>query len=224
MAFCPNCGKSVGEQAPKCASCGKALEQQPGGKGGRFKGTMLMTPAAVPAGMQLPAKKPEPGAPRSAPAATPAATAQVAAPVPAGSSAPSPAPGNLKATMLGTGGAGGLAPPASGPPAGSAPQPAAAPAPTEAAPGSPPEQSPAADALADTAPHPKGGDDDSQRFLVGDPMAPPADQPSETGRRQAYITPTSAGSGAGMLILVALLGVAAIAAVGYFAARKMGLL
>lgn len=48
MSFCPECGKAVGPNAAKCASCGFALPEaeKPGG-GARFKGTMMMAAPAV---------------------------------------------------------------------------------------------------------------------------------------------------------------------------------
>src|SRR5689334_10171320 len=103
MAFCPNCGKQVTEQASKCLSCGHELEAK--AKSARFKGTMMMSPAAV-ATPQAPATaSPEP--PKPAPAPAPAAAPAAASPARGPASASSKV---MKATMLGTGGAG-LAPP-----------------------------------------------------------------------------------------------------------------
>jgi hypothetical protein len=135
--------------------------------------------------------------------------------------------------MLGTGGAalppGGLAPP---PAAGGGAVPAAPPAAGEApAAGS----APAPDAgLADTAPQPSkpaptpaagsGDEDDSKRFLVGDPMAPRPEARSTPRRGYAPVIPERGDTSTGLVVGVAVGGMLAIAAAGYFAARFMGLL
>ena len=79
MAFCPHCGKSVAEQAVKCLSCGGELEAK--GKPARFKGTMIMQPAAAPA------------APAAAAPAAPAPPPAVVAPPSV--STPAPASGGV---------------------------------------------------------------------------------------------------------------------------------
>src|SRR6185436_1842345 len=79
MAFCPHCGKSVTDQASKCLACGKEFE--PRAKAARCKGTMMMTPAAIPTPKAAPAEPAkEPPKPAAAPAPTPAAPAAAAAP------------------------------------------------------------------------------------------------------------------------------------------------
>lgn len=51
MAFCPNCGKRIEDDATKCASCGNevapAAKPAQGGGGAKFKGTMMMPGAAA---------------------------------------------------------------------------------------------------------------------------------------------------------------------------------
>src|SRR5262249_13833648 len=122
MAFCPHCGKQVGEQAIKCIACGKEIE--PKSKGARFKGTMMMSPGA--------------GAAPAAPAPAPDPPNPAEAPKPAAAPAPQPMPRApsskvMKATMLGTGGPG-LAPPPGLRPTPQAPVAPAAAAPAAAAP------------------------------------------------------------------------------------------
>ena len=236
MAFCPNCGKPVTEQASKCLACGQEFE--PRAKAARFKGTMMMTPASAP---QAAAAQSPP------PAAKPAAPAAVQQPPPAAAPAArtaTPGPSKVaKVTMLGTGGMGiapQLAPP--GPATAAAPQ-----APPPAAGTAQPPASSSASAKADSpaaalseppAPSTREtpGDvgarpaatsnqrEDSQRFLAGDPMAP-----SPTGQRARRMTPQPGGSmysahRAGVMVAVGLIGMLVIAGVGYFAARFMGLI
>jgi hypothetical protein len=149
--------------------------------------------------------------------------------------------------MLGTGGLGFAPPAASGakpgapaqpPPAAGAgaplakPQPTA-PAPVPAAPQNPPARSPAALDADGGAPEREvqpaaGGQepaaDDSQRFLVGDPMAPaPA---AQRGARRAAREDSEASvpvQRTSVLLVIGLIGMALIAAVGYATARFMGL-
>jgi hypothetical protein len=108
MAFCPECGKSVTAEASKCASCGRALEAKPAAAksgAGRFKGTMMMTPASAVA--KPAAEKPAAETAAAAPLTT--ATAPAAPPTAAAPAVKSQA----KATMIGTGlgaAAGGPAP------------------------------------------------------------------------------------------------------------------
>jgi predicted RNA-binding Zn-ribbon protein involved in translation (DUF1610 family) len=232
MAFCPNCGKQVTEQASKCISCGKDLD--PKAKAARFKGTMMMSPAAGPA-VAAPA-----GGNAKAPEAPKPAPAPVAAVAPA-PKAPTPGPSKvMKATMLGTGGAGLAPPPAKAravttpnAPAQAAPPPAAgaaaaAPAasaqraPTEVErsvtkPGAPaPVNAPFADEATDP--------EDSQRFLVGDPMAPahPAARATSRGERDSAQDELPVRR-TGQLLALGLGGLMVIAVVGYLAARFMGL-
>jgi hypothetical protein len=249
MAFCPHCGKSVTDQASKCLACGKEFE--PRAKGARFKGTMMMSPGTAAA---LPQRPVTPAGGTEQPAAAAPAPAPVAQPAPA-PRAPTPAPSKVgKATMLGTGGAG-LAPPPGRPSAQQgampkAPPPAAA-APAAPAPiAAPPPAAIAASAsdegdpaLADTKRRPtepavaaaaaaeSTEREDSQRFLVGDPMAPSGSS-AQTGGRSARRSSTeepvipgvNAPGTTGKLIGVAIGGIVAIALVGYLAARFMGLL
>jgi hypothetical protein len=235
MAFCPHCGKSVTDQASKCLACGEEFE--PRAKAARFKGTMMMSPGA--AGV-LPLKPAAP-APSTEPTATPPAAAiapPAAQPAPR---APTPAPSKVgKHTMLGTGGAG-LAPPIGRPSAQQAAMPKAPP-PAAAKPAAappPPAASAAAEddmALAATTrqrSEPSGdaatddaGGEDSQRFLVGDPMAPSPQAAGRSGRRSAQ-DPTIPGlnaPSAGKLLAIAIGGMLGIAIVGYATARYMGLL
>jgi hypothetical protein len=220
MAFCPNCGKPVTEQASKCLACGQEFE--PRAKSARFKGTMMMTPATAP--------QPPAAATPAAPAAPPAAAKPQPSPA-AAAPAPRPtAPGPskvAKATMLGTGGLG-FAPPAglgAKPGAPVQPPPAAgAGAPLARPQAAAPEPAPAAPQV-----QPAGGGqdpaaDDSQRFLVGDPMAPaPAAQRGarragrEDGEGNVPVQRTT------LLLVIGVIGMAVIAAVGYATARFMGL-
>jgi hypothetical protein len=236
MAFCPHCGKSVTDQASKCLACGKEFE--PRAKAARMKGTMMMTPAVRP---QIPAAPaPEPAAPAKA---SPAAAAP-AAPLAAAPRPTTPGPSKVaKVTMLGTGGMG-LAPPRPAGAPGSGPKPpppaaAAAPAPAATpASAAPAQQAPSAAAAPEPAtpdraipdePSSPAAREDSQRFLVGDPMAPtggPAGSTARTGKRVSgdavqdqvpqHKTP--------LIIGVAMAGMAVIAAIGYATARLMGLL
>jgi hypothetical protein len=228
MAFCPQCGKSVTDQASKCLACGSEFE--PRAKGARFKGTMMMSPGAAASVPQRPAT-PAAGTEQPAAAAVPPPPAPQPAP-----RAPTPAPSKVgKATMLGTGGAG-LAPPIGRPSAQSAaalpkaPPPAAA-APAAAAPAARDESDPALAATTrqQTDASIAGTErEDSKRLLVGDPMAqaPSAQTGGRAARRasdEAAIPGVNAPS-AGKLLGVAIGGVVLIALVGYLAARYMGLL
>jgi hypothetical protein len=79
MAFCPDCGKPYPDQATKCGSCGKELPaaaKKP--VGGKFKGTMLMTPAAGKQFAGAGAVAQPPGGPPVQPAQTPAPVPQPA--------------------------------------------------------------------------------------------------------------------------------------------------
>jgi hypothetical protein len=230
MAFCPNCGKAATEQATKCVACGQEFEGK--AKPARFKGTMMMAPGTAPAEVKA--------ALEAAPPAEPPAAAPVAAAPPPAAAAAAPKaslPGGshqLKATMLGTGGAG-FAPPR--PSAAAGAKPALPEAPPPAASIDPPAPAPvrphAPDALADTTRRPAepplaAGDkaDDSQRFLVGDPMAPAHAAPRMTdahsGRDAApkASMPTSIRT----VLAVGVGGILAILIVGYCAARYLGLL
>jgi hypothetical protein len=230
MAFCPHCGKSVAEQAVKCLSCGGELEAK--GKPARFKGTMIMQPAASPAAAAAPAPAP-------APVAAPIAAPPAAASTPGMAVPTKPAPSKAKHTMIGTGGAG-LGPAmladfkkAQAAVAASAPPPP----PAGALPGEPRLTDPA---LADTArnqgndsakPGPATPDDDgddasSQRMLAGDPMAE-----KTAPKREFRPTPRPGdlpnvvqGSSSKPVIVIAVIGVLLIAIAGYVAARLMGLL
>jgi hypothetical protein len=238
MAFCPHCGKSVTEQASKCLACGQEFE--PRAKAARFKGTMMMQPGAASAAQAAGAAKPAPAAKPVEPA-KPAAAAG-AAPM----RAPTPAPSKVgKGTMLGTGGAG-LAPPPGRPSAQSA-QPAVAKPPPAAgvparatAPGAaPPPKAKAPEpdlALAQTArmqtepeldtPSGPPGPEDSQRFLVGDPMAPAAT--TSTGKMRtasrSFRLETTDQPKTGTLITIGVAGMLLIAGVGYATAKYLGLL
>lgn len=241
MAFCPHCGKSVGEQATRCAACGGELEAR--GKPARFKGTMMMSPGTAPliqpphAG-QPPATAPTPAAP--APASPVAATLPMPAVGPIAEAAAALAAGKkpsaLKATMLGTGdGLGGIAqslgamqpqqPPAPAPaPVAAAPAPAPAPAPTPAPLAEPaaapaPQAQPAATTRREVAAH----DDDSKRFLVGDPMAPAGAPPISRPQRVSRLSQDIPKDRSAMYIAVGVVGVCVIAALGYLAARLLGL-
>jgi hypothetical protein len=236
MAFCPNCGKPVTEQASKCLAC--AQEFEPRAKAARFKGTMMMTPANAPQAATAP---PATAAPAAAPAPQPAPPA--ATPATPAARATTPGPSKVaKVTMLGTGGMGiapRLAPPgpapvvapqAPPPAAGMAQPPASSMELASTSPPPPPSPAPAApvihDAPADAGVRSGAANqrEDSQRFLAGDPMAP-----SQTGQRARRMTPEPGGSAysgqrAGVLVVVGLIGMLVIAGVGYFAARFMGLI
>jgi predicted RNA-binding Zn-ribbon protein involved in translation (DUF1610 family) len=252
MAFCPHCGKQVTEQASKCISCGNDLD--PKAKAARFKGTMMMTPATGPG-----ATAPKPA--MDAVAKAPEAPAKAAAPPPAAAAPKAPTPGPskvMKATMLGTGGAG-LAPPMATPravttpnaPAQVAPPPAAravttpnvpaqiAPPPAATAPvfaptPSPQEKPALAEPAVEKPSAPKPTDvpfadertdpDDSQRFLVGDPMAPAQPAPRVTGRGGRDSDQDQLPlQNTGRLLALGAAGLFVIALVGYLAARFMGL-
>ena len=232
MAFCPHCGKSVAEQAVKCLSCGGELEAK--GKPARFKGTMIMQPAAAPA---APAAVAAPAAP--APVAAPPSVS-TPAPASGGVAVPSKvAPSKAKHTMIGTGGAGlgpamladfkkaqaataASAPP---PPAGSLPgAPLGAPLGTDDGPRM------TDPALADTArdpakssmPAPADDADAEQPGLAGDPMAErPIARRERAGQTTARVVH---GSSSKTVVLTAVVGVLLIALAGYVAARVMGLL
>jgi hypothetical protein len=66
--------------------------------------------------------------------------------------------------------------------------------------------------------------EDSQRLLLGDPMAPA--QPAPRVRRFTPEPSDSAykGQRAGLLVSIGLVGMLVIAAVGYFTARFLGLI
>jgi pyruvate/2-oxoglutarate dehydrogenase complex dihydrolipoamide acyltransferase (E2) component len=237
MAFCPHCGKSVGEQATRCAECGGELEAR--GKPARFKGTMMMSPGTAPL-----IQPPKAGQPRATnPAAQPAAVAGAPKPSPGAIAAtmPMPAagpiaeaaaaaaaakkPAALKATMLGTG-EGGLAnigkglaaaQPQSNPaPAAPAPEPAPAPRANPA-----PAPQPAAVTRREAPPQ----EDDSKRFLVGDPMAPTG-APATKGqplRGMSRLSQEIPRDRSATWIVVGIIGVCVIAALGYVAARLLGI-
>lgn len=249
MAFCPHCGKSVGEQATRCAECGGELE--PRGKPARFKGTMMMSPGTAPL-IQPPSAgqprathpAPQPGAPAPAAAPSPAAMAATL-PMPAAgpiaeaaAAAAAKKPAALKATMLGTGeGLGNIvqklgaaqaqanAPAAAAAPEPTAPAPKPAAAPTEpiAAAATPAPAAPAAQPAPVTRKEAPALEDDSKRFLVGDPMAPsgtPASKPQRTMSRLSQDIPRDRSA---TWIVVGIIGVCVIAALGYIAARLLGL-
>jgi hypothetical protein len=240
MAFCPHCGKSVTEQAAKCAACNGELE--PRGKAARFKGTMMMSPGTAPL-----IQPPNAGQPRNtAPAAQPAAApAPASIPSPTAATMPMPAagliadaaaaaaakkPAALKATMLGTG-EGGLAdvlkkaqqPAAPAPEP--APAPAHAPAPVRSEPAAAaPAREPAAPTRREVE---VPAEDDSKRFLVGDPMGPkdaPAAKPQRAAHRFSEESLTELPKDrSATFIIVGIVGVCVIAAIGYVAAKLLGL-
>jgi len=231
MAFCPHCGKPVAEQAAKCIACGGELEAK--AKAARFKGTMMMqvTPQA-PASAPAPAATPEP-----APVVAPAPPAAVATPVPAAASASVPSK-VAKHTMLGTGGMGlgpglpglqprvGAAPGAPPPPAGPSVPPVVPSVQPDAAMARP------SAALADTAPKPAiaaapAAREDSQRVLVGDPMAAKSAAARQAPRISEDDEPVSSvvpGSSNAPAIVIGVVGVVVIALAGYIVARLLGLL
>lgn len=243
MAFCPHCGKQVTEQASKCIACGKEIE--PKAKGARFKGTMMMTPAekgspAAPSAGNIPeqAKPLETAAPAAQP---PPAAAAPRAPAPASSKV-------MKATMLGTGGAG-LAPPPGARPvaaasAATAPRPAAA-----ASAGSAAAVPPAAGSSGwNQSPKPAARPLSNLGSPKLDAPSPPAEvakayEPSSREDSQRFAVSSSAEHGSygeprarestegvvpvlptGKLLAVGVGGVLVISAVGYLAARLLGLL
>jgi pyruvate/2-oxoglutarate dehydrogenase complex dihydrolipoamide acyltransferase (E2) component len=246
MAFCPHCGKSVTEQAAKCAACNGELE--PRGKAVRFKGTMMMSPGTAPL-----IQPPNAGQPRNtAPAAQPAAPAHAAS-VPSGTAAtmPMPAagpiaeaaaaaagkkPSALKATMMGTGDAGladilkkvqqAPAPTAAAAAAAPTPLPTPMPPEPEAAAHVAPVREPAATTRREVQ-----ADEDSKRFLVGDPMAPKGSEvPSVAPKAQRHVPRISEEISTELpkdrsatIIVVGIIGVCVIAAIGYVAAKLMGL-
>ena len=229
MAFCPQCGKSVAEQASKCLACGHDLATR--AKAARFKGTMMMTPGTA---APVPPRPAPPAA--AAPNAGAAAKQPPAAATAPAAAVPPPPPSKVsKATILGTGGAG-LPPPSkaasapgasalNAPPPAAGPPKAAEPVKPQVASASRAQNDPT---LADTAPN--AADDsaareDSQRLLVGDPMAPPPKPATRGGRslaRGADPTGVEQPSSA-KLVAIAIGGVLLIAAVGYATARYMGL-
>jgi hypothetical protein len=246
MAFCPHCGKSVGDQATRCAECGGELE--PRGKPARFKGTMMMSPGTAPLIQPPNAGQPrttqpasQPGAPAPAPAAlTPSAAIAATLPMPAAgpiaeaaAAAAAKKPAALKATMLGTGeGLGGIAQKLGAQPKAEVParpEPQAAPlAAAPAAPAAPaPQPQPAAVTRREAPPQEEDDDsrlDDSKRFLVGDPMAPSGTSSSggkpQRGSRLSTDIPRDRSA---TFIVVGIIGVCVIAAIGYAAARLLGI-
>jgi hypothetical protein len=50
MAFCPECGKSVADEAATCTACGKALPSSKKSAAARFNGTVMM---AAPVGVKV---------------------------------------------------------------------------------------------------------------------------------------------------------------------------
>jgi len=246
MAFCPHCGKSVTEQATKCAACGGELEQR--GKGVRFKGTMMMSPGTAPliqppnAGQRntAPAQQPVPAAPAPS-ASTPPSPTAATMPMPAvGPIADAAAaalagkkPAALKATMLGTGEAGlaGIAKSLQAQGQAAQAQPAApAAAPSPAAPAAAPAA--AAPQPAATTRREVQAEDDSKRFLVGDPMAPKEDAVPAPPKAQRAPAPRFSSDDmstelpkdrSATFIIVGIVGVCVIAAIGYIAAKLMGL-
>ena len=245
MAFCPHCGKSVGEQATRCAECGGELEAR--GKPLRFKGTMMMSPGTAPL-----IQPPSGGQPRNtAPVAQPAPQPAKPAPSAHAATMPMPAvgpiadaaaavmagagknnPAALKATMLGTGeGLGNIAQKlaAAAQPQEAAPSPAAATEPigTAAAPkaAAAPAPQPAPRREAPIQREAPAQEDDSKRFLVGDPMAPtgaPAPSKPQRGSMGRFSDEIPKDRSA-TWIVVGILGVCVIAALGYVAARLLGL-
>jgi hypothetical protein len=244
MAFCPHCGKEAGNQASTCISCGKSLAAaaKPAGPV-RFKGTMMMQPAANP-------PAPAAAAPAAPPAASPEAVAAPAAPA-APAAAPAGAPKHgFKGTMIGTGIPGvGAAAPAAAAPAAAAPAAAApaAAAPAAAAP-APARSMEAASSFADTAPASDAGPaiaaakaaaeaarqaaaaltpttaDDSARFLVGDPMAPheEAARTAPVRHHAGHEEPDQRPPW--MLVAIGFVGMLAIAGIGVGVAVYLGLL
>jgi hypothetical protein len=250
MAFCPHCGKQVTEQAIKCIACGGELE--PKGKAARFKGTMMMTPATAPGPT---VSRPEPAPPTepkpaAAPAPRPAAPAVAAAPqgpskvmkatmlgtggpgLPPppgkpGAKPPEAPPAAAGADASPWGAVAPAPPPAAAPAAPAAPT-APRPAPSAASPDPALAQTTRAPLVAEPASAKRASEtqpEDSQRFLVGDPMAPkaaparherrPGDGPHHDG------VPTQQ---TGKLLAIGIVGMLVIAAVGYLAASFMGLL
>ena len=249
MAFCPHCGKSAADQATKCISCGKDLTPlKPAGGGGKFKGTMLMTPGQAGAEAKPPAAQPKAPAPDQPTAQKPAAQPQPAAPSPAKKSAP------FGGTMIGTG-----IPTPDGPkpavtaapqepvaapqkpeappqPAGPAAEPPQAARPsaleagrTELAMGTPPAPQATADAMADTGPQdPTHGT--PAKMLAGDPMAAGGDAaaqaPASPAKTPAAAVPDQPQKSNKTWLWVGLgcLGMMAIACVGTGVAAYMGFL
>jgi len=238
MAFCPHCGKSVGEQATRCAECGGELESR--GKPARFKGTMMMSPGTAPLIQPPNAGQPRTTQPASQPVTPPPGAAPAPSPSPIAATLPMPTagpiaeaaaaaaknPAALKATMLGTGeGLGNIVQKLAQPqPQPRSPEPAA-PDPHVVAPAAPAAPAPAA------APQPAAvtrreappQEDDSKRFLVGDPMAPtgtPAlGKPQRGSSRFSQDIPKDRSA---TFIVVGIIGVCVIAALGYIAAKLMG--
>lgn len=240
MAFCPHCGKSVTEQAAKCAACNGELE--PRGKAARFKGTMMMSAGTAPLIQPPNAGQARAAAPAPQPALAPA---PASIPSPTAATMPMPAtgpiadaaaaakkPAALKATMLGTG-EGGLsdllkkaqqpATPAAAPAPAAAAAPAPAPMPSEPA-AAAPAREPAAPTRREVE---VPAEDDSKRFLVGDPMAR-KDAPAAKLQRAAHrfsedsLTDLPKDRSA-TFIIAGIVGVCVIAAIGYVAAKLLGL-
>jgi hypothetical protein len=143
-------------------------------------------------------------------------------------------PAALKATMMGTGD-GGLADilkKAQQAPAAAAPAAAATPLPTPM-----PSEEPEAAAYAAPAREPAAAtrrevqtDEDSKRFLVGDPMAPKGGEvPSVAPKAQRNVPRISEELSelpkdrSATIVVVGIIGVCVIAAIGYVAAKLMGL-
>ncbi|HMI91844.1 MAG TPA: hypothetical protein VK509_10800 [Polyangiales bacterium] len=223
MSFCPHCGKSVAEQAAKCVACGGEL--QPRGKGARFKGTMMMQPGQAPAGAPatpVPAAAPVPAIAKPAPV-------PAAAPVPEAQRSIAAAPSSkAKHTMIGTGGAGGLAGLGIAPPPGlgkptvasvppGAPPPAAGPSSLPPAP--PPAHDPA---LADTGrnPTPVPAWDPA----VSDPPgAPAARAPALRFDQESDPPQLVPGRKGGPIVALAIVGAMLLAALCYLIARFLGM-
>jgi hypothetical protein len=211
---------------------------------------MMMSPGTAPLIQPPNAGQPrttqpasQPGAAAPAPAATSPAAAGIAATLPmpaagpiaeaAAAAAAAKKPAALKATMLGTGeGLGGIAqklgaPPKAEEPARPEPQavlPAAAPA--AAAPAPQPQPQPAAVTRREAPPQEEDDSrlDDSKRFLVGDPMAPSGTSSiggkPQRGSRLSTDIPRDRSA---TFIVVGIIGVCVIAAIGYAAARLLGI-
>jgi hypothetical protein len=200
---------------------------------------MMMSPGTAPL-----IQPPNAGQPRTTqPASQPPPAPASAAPLPAAIAAtlPMPAagpiaeaaaaaaakkPAALKATMLGTGeGLGNivqkLAQPQPQQPA--APEPQAAP-PAAAAPPPAPAPMPAPQPAAVTRREAPPQEDDSKRFLVGDPMAP-AGTSSIGGKPQrgSRLSTDIPKDRSATFIVVGIIGVCVIAALGYAAARLLGI-
>jgi hypothetical protein len=64
--------------------------------------------------------------------------------------------------------------------------------------------------------------DDSKRFLVGDPMAPP-EVTAKIARSTSRLSQDIPKERTGLFIAIGVVGVVVIAAIGYFVARMLGL-